>query len=99
MDCKKLILLFLFQGCEVRSLNNQEVCAGDVGRRIRKIRFELGMTMSQFANEIDQAAKSGTVSNWETGKNLPNRVRTKRIAALGNTTIDFILYGSSKSKT
>ena len=62
-----------------------------VGQRIRNIRQILGDSMEQFAKKIDDKAKSGTVSNWETGKNLPNSKRLKRIAELGNVTVDYLL--------
>lgn len=66
----------------------------EVGERIRKIRKQLGFSMSEFASRIDTIAKSGTVSNWETGKNLPNNERLKKIAELGNTTIEYLLSGN-----
>ena len=63
----------------------------EVGNRIKNIRLSLGMTMEEFANEIDNKSKSGTVSNWETGKNLPNAKRLKKIAELGDTTVQELL--------
>lgn len=67
-----------------------------VGARIRNIRtHHLGLSMSDFGKMIDSNVKSGTVSNWETGKNLPNNSRLKKIAELGNTTVDKLLYGKS----
>lgn len=65
-----------------------------VGLRIRDIRKQKGLSMTAFAEKIDKKAKSGTVSNWETGKNLPNNDRLKTIAELGETTVEYILYGS-----
>lgn len=66
----------------------------DVGIRIRKIRQSLGWSMDKFAAAIDEKAKSGTVSNWETGKNLPNNERLKRIAELGKITPAYLLSGN-----
>ena len=63
----------------------------EVGNRIKDIRLSLGLTMEEFANEIDSKSKSGTVSNWETGKNLPNANRLKKIAELGDTTVQELL--------
>ena len=63
----------------------------EVGNRIKNIRLGLGLTMEEFANEIDSKSKSGTVSNWETGKNLPNANRLKKIAELGDTTVQELL--------
>lgn len=65
----------------------------EVGNRIRKIRFKLGYSMAEFARHIDEKAKSGTVSNWETGKNLPNNKRLKKIAELGEVSLMYLLKG------
>ena len=62
-----------------------------ISQRIRQIRKNLGLSMDEFARRIDPRAKSGTVSNWETGKNLPNNERLKRIAELGGITIDELI--------
>lgn len=73
-----------------------EVDPIEVGMRIRQIRKNiLGVSMAEFGSRIDDKAKSGTVSNWETGKNLPNNERLKRIAELGNMSVDELLYGES----
>ena len=47
--------------------------------------------MTDFGKKIDSNAKSGTVANWETGKNLPNNNRLLKIAKLGNVTVDELL--------
>lgn len=67
----------------------------EVGRRIRNIRTNImGLSMDDFGHRIDGKAKSGTVSNWETGKNLPNNKRLRRIAELGDMSVDELLYGA-----
>lgn len=60
-----------------------------LGDRIRDIRLSLGLSMSEFAERVDPdgKAKSGTVSNWEHGKNAPNAKRLKKIAELGHTSV------------
>lgn len=65
----------------------------EVGLRIKEIRLKLGYSMDEFASRIDEKAKSGTVSNWETGKNLPNNKRLNRIAELGNVSLLYLLKG------
>lgn len=66
-----------------------------VGARIKQIRNEvLGLSMTEFGKRIDDKVKSGTVSNWEMGKNLPNSSRLKRIAELGGVPLNQLLYGS-----
>ncbi|MBT2731662.1 helix-turn-helix domain-containing protein [Carnobacterium sp. ISL-102] len=66
-----------------------------IGMRIKNIRLKLGMTTEKFAQAFqEQPPSKGTISKWENGHYLPNNERLKRIAELGETTVDFILYGS-----
>lgn len=81
-----------------------------VGKRILRIRLEKGLTLEQFG-ELIGASKS-SVSEWESGKHLPpaksiisrwekgamlpNSSRLKRVAALGNMTLNELLYGDNK---
>lgn len=60
-----------------------------VGRKIKSIRMSKGMTMEQFGEIFN--AKSGVVSNWENGKQLPNKDRLKRIAELGNIAVEELI--------
>jgi len=69
----------------------------EIGKRIRKIRTELGMTMEEFGKKIDDV-KSGVVSNWENGKQLPNKKRLKAIADLSDISVDSLLYGDLKER-
>ncbi|WP_227276260.1 helix-turn-helix domain-containing protein [Vagococcus fluvialis] len=67
-----------------------------LGQKIRCIRNDLGMTLNEFGRVIDRGeslkkVRSGTVSNWEQGLNKPNAKRLKRIAEIGNTTVDELL--------
>ena len=54
--------------------------------------------MEEFAKKIDNKAKKGTISNWENGKNLPNKKRLSKIAELGNTTVEELLYNENQEK-
>jgi transcriptional regulator with XRE-family HTH domain len=70
-----------------------------VGKRIRDIRLQLGRNMTQFAeliNEGDATGKvaTGTVNNWESGKNIPNAGRLRKIAELGRVSVEFLLTGN-----
>ena len=76
---------------------NELLSTYSVGERIKRIREELGISMSDFALLIDDKAKSGTVANWETGKNLPNRKRLNKIAELGNTTVNQLINSNPLS--
>lgn len=64
-----------------------------IGQRIKSIRLDLGLSMSEFAKRVDPSgkAKSGTVSNWEHGKNAPNAKRLRKIAELGNISVDELI--------
>ncbi len=53
--------------------------------------------MNEFGNLIDSNVKSGTVTNWESGKNAPNKKRLKRIADLCGVSVDFLLNGTQMS--
>ncbi|WP_405075809.1 helix-turn-helix domain-containing protein [Ligilactobacillus acidipiscis] len=69
----------------------------DLGRRISTIRIQLGLTMKEFIERIDGkngTGQSGTVNNWESGKNAPNKKRLKRIAELGNVSVEYLLHGT-----
>lgn len=69
----------------------------EVGKRIKMLRISKGMTMNEFGNLIDSNVKSGTVTNWESGKNAPNKKRLKRIADLCGVSVDFLLNGTQMS--
>ena len=61
-----------------------------LGQKIKAIRLERGETMSEFSTHFENAM-SGTVSNWETDRNKPNKARLKKIAELGNMTVEELL--------
>lgn len=67
--------------------------AVEVGKKIREIRTDLGYSMSQFGELVSDSPKT-TVNNWERGINLPKGDKLKRIALLGKTTTNELLYGS-----
>lgn len=68
----------------------------EIGKRINHIRTNIGDSMTAFGERIDANSpiKSGVVSNWENGIQTPNKKRLKRIAELGNVSVDYILHGS-----
>ncbi|WP_010622326.1 helix-turn-helix transcriptional regulator [Paucilactobacillus suebicus] len=65
--------------------------AEDLGKHIQKIRINKGMTMREFGAEIDSCVRSGTVNNWEHGKNKPNKRRLKAIADMEGITVSELL--------
>lgn len=74
-----------------------ETISTPLGNRIKNIRTSLGLTMEEFIERIDNKSgkgKSGTVNNWESGKNAPNKKRLKQIANLGGVSVEYLLNGS-----
>lgn len=66
-----------------------------IGERIKSIRLKRGLTTEKFAKKFEEQPPSkGTVSKWENGHYLPNNDRLKTIAELGETTVEYIIYGS-----
>lgn len=63
-----------------------------IGKRIRKIRLEKGMTTKEFGQLFN--ATDSNVSSWEKGRTSPNPERLNLIAKIGNITIDELLKGS-----
>lgn len=62
-----------------------------VGKRIQAIRFAKGMDKKQFSDIIH--ATVSALSNWEAGRNLPNKERLKNIADLAGITVQKLLEG------
>lgn len=62
-----------------------------IGNRIKSIRLSLGLTMEEFGKLFDVAALKSNVSGWERGNHLPNENRLKKIAELGDTTVQELL--------
>ena len=64
-----------------------------VGNRIKAIRKSRGKNQTEFAQEIN--ATLPAVSNWETGRNIPNNERLKAIADIGGITVEELLHGNN----
>lgn len=71
-----------------------------VGRRIQKIRKNLNFDRHIFALHIGYpVADNSNVLRWEKGQNIPNSSRLKRIAELGEISVDHLLYGNNAKAT
>ena len=68
----------------------------DIGNRIKAIRQSRGENQTEFAKKIK--ATLPAVSNWETGRNIPNNKRLKAIADIGGITVEELLYGDKESR-
>lgn len=62
-----------------------------VGRRILFIRKRRNLTLIDFAKKV--GASKSSVSDWEKGFRLPSEGILTKIAIMGNTTVDKLLYG------
>lgn len=68
----------------------------EVGQRIKAIREKLGYSMDEFGRLISDSPRS-SVNSWEKGVSIPKRDKLEKIAVLGNTIPDKILYGDFQS--
>lgn len=66
-----------------------------VGRRILAIRKRRNLTLIDFAKKV--GASKSSVSDWEKGFRLPPEVTLTKIAIMGNTSVDKLLYGDGKN--
>ena len=67
-----------------------------VGRRIQTIRKRKLLTLIEFAEKV--GASKSSVSDWEKGFRLPPEAALTKIAIMGNTTVDKLLYGDGKNE-
>lgn len=68
----------------------------EVGQRIKEIRKKLGYSMDIFGEIVSQSPRS-SVNSWEKGVSIPRKDKLEKIAKLGNTTVQQILYGDFES--
>ena len=67
-----------------------------VGRRISTIRKRNFLTLIEFAKRI--GASKSSLSDWEKGFRLPPEGVLTKLAIVGNTTVDKLLYGDGKNE-
>ena len=67
-----------------------------VGRRIMTIRKRNYLTLIEFAKKI--GASKSSVSDWEQGFRLPPEAALTKIAIMGNTSVDKLLYGNGNNE-
>ena len=71
---------------------NQE----EIGKFISKIRKENNMTQHVLAEKLNVTDR--TISNWETGRRLPDISILKELSVIFSVTIDEIIYGKKIEK-
>lgn len=74
-----------------------EINKKEVGKRIRDIRNSMDLSMEKFGKLIGDLPRS-TVNNWERGINLPKQETLNRIAEVGYTTNEYLLYGDQENQ-
>lgn len=74
-----------------------EISKKEVGARIKKIRQMLNLSMEKFGDLLGDIPRS-TVNNWERGINLPRPETLNRIAEVGDSTNEYILYGEKENQ-
>lgn len=67
-----------------------------VGRRILAIRKRRNLTLIDFAKKV--GASKSSVSDWEKGFRLPPEATLTKIAIMGNTSVDKLLYGNGNNE-
>ena len=71
---------------------NQE----EIGKFISKLRKENNMTQHVLAEKLNVTDR--TISNWETGRRLPDISILKELSVIFSVTIDEIIYGKKFEK-
>ncbi len=71
---------------------NQE----EIGKFISKLRKENNMTQHVLAEQLNVIDR--TISNWETGRRLPDISILKELSVIFSVTIDEIIYGKKIEK-
>nr|WP_027971452.1 XRE family transcriptional regulator [Streptococcus plurextorum] len=66
----------------------------EIAERLRQLRLASGLEQAELAKRLGYKSDS-TISKWESGKSLPTGQRLSKIAALLDTSTDYILYGQS----
>ena len=64
-----------------------------IGKHIKKLRMEQGMTQDQLAQALNVTRQA--VSNWETGKTQPSIETLTAIAGLFGISVEELIYGRS----
>ena len=62
------------------------------GKKIKSIRMQRGETMKEFGSNFNPPASDSIVSRWERAISIPNNERLKKIAELGEISVDELLY-------
>ena len=89
-----VVLLRIYKWGEFNLKRNQDenINKKQVGRRIMVIRKRNFLTLIESAEKV--GASKSSVSDWEKGFRLPPESVLFKIAIMGNTSVDKLLYGN-----
>lgn len=65
----------------------------EIGKRIKALRTQKGMTMQKFGELFDPPASKSIVSRWESGKSVPSNERIKTISNNLKISTQYLLNG------
>lgn len=68
-----------------------------LARRIKDIRLNLGLSQEEFGKKIIPTATRTAVSRWESGESAPASKRLMSIAELGDTTVEYLRTGTTRT--
>lgn len=68
----------------------------EISEKIKQARLKLGLTQEDVADKLDISRQ--TLSNWETGKTLPDIANVMKMSDLYNISLDELLKGDVKMK-
>ncbi|SMJ37277.1 transcriptional regulator [Enterococcus faecium] len=78
----------------------------EAGKRIKQLRLSCGFTMEELGRKIDNSPRAtisgshlsnspkSTIATWESGRNIPSQKKLQLIAIVGETTTDWIKWGT-----
>jgi len=66
----------------------------NIGKHIRKLRREMGLTQEEFSKKVKLHAKQ--LARYEAGRTVPSAEVIIRVAQFCNVTTDYLILGSDK---
>lgn len=71
----------------------------DLGRKIKELRMNKGLTMEEFGKLFDPYVSKVTVHTWENNRCIPGLGHLKMIADMAGKSVSEILYGVPSANT
>lgn len=71
----------------------------DLGRKIKELRMNKGLTMEEFGKLFDPYVSTGTVHTWENNRYIPGLGHLKMIADIAGKSVSEFVYGVPSANT